>query len=52
MARISANVNGLSAQISASPYSQQAEGGGVVAESGKSVDISGNTSHWFTLTRQ
>jgi hypothetical protein len=25
-------------------------GGGDVAESRKSVDIRGNTSHWFTLT--
>jgi hypothetical protein len=33
------------------PLTPRASGGGGVAESRKSVDVSGNTSRWFTLTR-
>jgi len=32
------------------PLPSRASRGGGVAESGKSVDVSGNTSRWFTLT--
>jgi hypothetical protein len=52
-ARISANINRLHVRISAFPL-EPAGGVGVgvvVEESRKSVDVSGNTSRWFTLTQ-